>query len=272
MNRASLRTALRVVLGLGGVALAGKVQGGILAPAPNLPAPGVYRMAPGDFLDYNLPGWGNVRISGVDHQPLAEPPVLVNPIPPDEEEIFHSLAWMLVAVDFDFDSNFDLFANLTMSGQTRVLLRDYPGPNLALTGTFSTEMLAMELTGNTPFGPVMIRESPTLPSVGQTTVSEVGGGQYQIDSFFDIFTELSLDGGEHWIPQSTPGPKRMTLPDAASTAGMLVLALGTLLAAARRSRATHPDRRQERPGADAARVRSTASHRPTPSTINPNQP
>lgn len=46
----------------------------------------------------------------------------------------------------------------------------------------------------------MIRESPTLASTGQTTVTPIGGGLFQIDSFFDVFTELSLDGGATWLP------------------------------------------------------------------------
>jgi hypothetical protein len=48
----------------------------------------------------------------------------------------------------------------------------------------------------------MVRESPTLPSFGQTSVT--GSGPWVVDSFFDVFTELSIDGGSTWIPASTP--------------------------------------------------------------------
>lgn len=78
------------------------------------------------------------------------------------------------------------------------------------TGTFNTEMLAMNLSGVSPFGPFMIRESPTLPSLGVTSVTALGGGLYNISSFFDVFTELSLDGGITWVPDSN-GPERVTL-------------------------------------------------------------
>lgn len=231
MNHESLRIAARFALGLAVAALAGGLQGGIVAPTPNLPPPGVYHMSPGDFLDFDVPGWAKIRISEVAHQPL--PPVAVTPLSPDEEESFNSIAWMLVAVDLGFDSSFDLLFNLVLSGQTRVLLRNYPDPITGRTGTFQTEMLSMDLTGSTPFGPVMIRESPTLPSVGQTTVADLGSGQYQIDSFFDIFTELSLDGGQSWILPTSPEPKRMTLPDRSSTAALIFLATGAWLAGAR---------------------------------------
>src|SRR5262249_33756361 len=66
-------------------------------------------------------------------------------------------------------------------------------------GTFPTEMISMNLVGGG--GTVMIRESPTLLSQGLTQVQPTTGG-FQIDSFFDVFTELSVDGGASWIPNS----------------------------------------------------------------------
>jgi hypothetical protein len=50
----------------------------------------------------------------------------------------------------------------------------------------------------------MIRESPTKQSLGRTYVSLDQGGQYRISSFFDIFTELSIDGGQTWVASGTP--------------------------------------------------------------------
>src|SRR5207249_9394292 len=74
---------------------------------------------------------------------------------------------------------------------------------------FDTEMLQLNLSGgNLPPG-VMIRESPTLQSLGRTTITPEGGG-YRIESFFDIFTELSPDGGATWEPQ-TNGPTHVQL-------------------------------------------------------------
>jgi hypothetical protein len=58
----------------------------------------------------------------------------------------------------------------------------------------------MDLTGLP--GGLMIRESPSLASSGQTTITDLGGGQFKIDSFFDVFTELSLDGGQSWHPSN----------------------------------------------------------------------
>jgi hypothetical protein len=69
-----------------------------------------------------------------------------------------------------------------------------------LTDPFDMELLAVEAPAMP--GGLRIRESPTLPSLGRTTVSAGEGGGYMISSFFDIFTELSIDGGGSWIPGS----------------------------------------------------------------------
>ena len=66
---------------------------------------------------------------------------------------------------------------------------------------YDTEMQQLDISGGTlPMG-IQIRESPTRASRGRTTSSAVGGGvTYQIDSFFDIFTEVSTDSGMTWMP------------------------------------------------------------------------
>ena len=77
----------------------------------------------------------------------------------------------------------------------------------------------------------MILESPTLWSFGQTTITDIGGGQYHIDSFFDIFTELSLDGGSTWLPSAGstrielgPNALQQVVPEPAAL-GLLGVAL-----------------------------------------------
>ena len=64
---------------------------------------------------------------------------------------------------------------------------------------FQTEMLQLNINGGSLPPGLMIRESPTKASTGQTTIRAVEGG-YMINSFFDIFTEVSLDFGAHWTP------------------------------------------------------------------------
>jgi hypothetical protein len=92
-----------------------------------------------------------------------------------------------------------------------------------VTGTFDTEMLSMSLSGVTPLGPFMIRESPTKQSLGKTTITDIGGGLFQIDSFFDVFTELSTDGGATWIPSNNGAGHMVLVPEPTS---MSLLAAG----------------------------------------------
>jgi len=64
------------------------------------------------------------------------------------------------------------------------------------------ELLALDLTGSFPAG-MMLRESPTLASPGHMQQTDLGSGTYHVTSFFDVFFELSLDGGQSWSPASS---------------------------------------------------------------------
>ena len=63
---------------------------------------------------------------------------------------------------------------------------------------FDTEMLQLDISGGTLPYTLAFRESPILVSNGLTLVRAVPGG-FMIDSFFDVFTEMSPDGAI-WYP------------------------------------------------------------------------
>ncbi len=116
---------------------------------------------------------------------------------------------------------------------TTVVHNRFDGAGLEqLTGTFQTEMLALNLSGGTLPPGVMIRESPTLPSLGQTSVTDFGGGLYRIDSFFDVFTELSIDGGQTWMPDTAPAAGHVTLQPVPESSRISLLAVGLFAAMA----------------------------------------
>jgi T5SS/PEP-CTERM-associated repeat protein len=65
---------------------------------------------------------------------------------------------------------------------------------------FASEMLAMSLSGGSLPSGFMIRESPTRASLGTATDAALVSGNHRISSFFDVYTELSIDSGNTWLP------------------------------------------------------------------------
>jgi hypothetical protein len=142
------------------------------------------------------------------------------------------------------DSFFDVFVELDLLGGIRTLSGSGAQavapllPGLPSPGVIDTEMLAMNLVGGPPILPpslptipLLLRESPTRASLGKTTITPMGGG-YHLLSFFDIFTELSIDGGATWAPVRQQGsgdeaPLRVNLAavpvPAAAWTGLLLL-------------------------------------------------
>jgi PEP-CTERM motif len=94
------------------------------------------------------------------------------------------------------------FTTFSVSGPHGVII--YSRPQLNSTGFFDLELTSLDLIGSA--GPVSfsIRESPTLVSSGRMQVTDVGGGDFRIDSFFDVFTEISLNNGQSWQPAQGP--------------------------------------------------------------------
>ena len=68
---------------------------------------------------------------------------------------------------------------------------------------YTNNMRALSASGSgLPTG-VKIRQSTMSPSLGQTRIYPTPGG-YWISSFFDVYTELSIDNGLTWAPASSP--------------------------------------------------------------------
>jgi hypothetical protein len=206
-------TALVVLTGVGAL----RAQG-IDTPDPVLPPlDGVYRTPDQVHAQFNGPGL-TIILQKPEHQAILRE--LNMPIGLDEKETFGS------RLSAEVNVNGGPFVPATGNGPVMTLVHNKVGNT---TGTFQTEMLSMDLSGNSPFGPFMIRESPTLPSLGQTTISPIGGGLYHIDSFFDVFTELSLDGGQTWMPD-VQGPARVELgPSIPEPASIALVALGLVV-------------------------------------------
>ena len=232
-NMKLLKSTLQVsALALGLLSFAGNAQAAIITTSPNLlPVGAVYSDA-GIFQTYGGPALQFV---------LTLPRLT---IVADETKIKVGLDQVATFIA-SFEANLEVFVNgisqgvssITTGGITgsRVFNRYDAGGGEILTGTFQTEMLQLDLFGGGLPPGVMLRESPTLHSNGQTTTVNIGGGQYQIDSFFDVFTELTIDGGATWMP-STSGSGHISLQGVPEPANVSLLVLGLLGVAGRRCR------------------------------------
>lgn len=99
--------------------------------------------------------------------------------------------------------------------------------------TFDTEMLSLSL--DTVFPPIRIRESPSLQSRG-IVITKPGstGGTTRIEGFFDVFTELSMDGGQTWTPAASASQIQISAVPLPTTAWLLGSGLLGLAGVARR--------------------------------------
>lgn len=201
---------------------------GIDTPNPDLPPDGVYLTPDDVHAMYSGPDL-LIVLSAIQHRPFVPGMKHDDGAGNEFEEFESSLQGQgacegLMCDVLGIPPNFPV--NMTGPVQTLVL-----GKSGNTTGTFDTEMVSMSLVG----GPVMVRESPTETSTGQTTITDIGGGLYHIDSFFDVFTELSLDGGLSWIPSTGSAHVALGIPEPASVVLMGLALLG--LTGLRRRRA-----------------------------------
>jgi len=76
------------------------------------------------------------------------------------------------------------------------------GSSTAL-GTFNSQITFLDFTGAFAGHTAAALLNPLNASVGVTSVTRLNENQFRIDSFFDVFAELSIDGGPF-----IPGPVR----------------------------------------------------------------
>lgn len=130
--------------------------------------------------------------------------VFVRAVPSSLPSPGQTTFWDLGGGDWQIDSFFDVFTEISIGGgsfqpvdqlaHVDTIVRRV-SPQQGGNATIDVEIVALSLVGSFGGGtPIEIRPAG-LPSPGQTTITDLGGGQWQIDSFFDVFTEISIDGG-----------------------------------------------------------------------------
>jgi hypothetical protein len=92
------------------------------------------------------------------------------------------------------------------------------------TTNFSTQILTLNTTITTTNGTFYLRQSPSEASLGQHTIGPDPRG-YRISSFFDVFTEISLDN-VNWYPANRSIRLLPSLPSAVP-GSMFISQIGT---------------------------------------------
>jgi hypothetical protein len=160
----------------------------VLTPSDMFPPNGKYRNDPGDQVSYS-PGIviQNFTLRGLDH--VAHFPSLYS----NNTFVFSGMADFQLSTDGGLTFTY-LHAPVSLSVKT-----DHTADSGSI-NLFETEMLQMDITGG-DLSVMRFRESPTKASKGRTLL-QPDGDEYRISSFFDIFTEVSVDGGATWYTSS----------------------------------------------------------------------
>jgi len=201
------------------------IMAGIDTTSADLPPDGIYVTTADFFAMYDGPDL-NVVLQDVVFKPLVNT-VIRTAVGNDELETFDAILKGNSFEDVGSGPGGPFAFSLAGPVQTLVTNR-----LLSTTGLFDAEIVSMSLTGNLDLGSVLLRESPTLASMGQFDITDLGGGLYHIDSFFDVFTELSVDGGQTWI--AADSSVRITLIPEPASVVLVLLGLGTMASRVRR--------------------------------------
>jgi hypothetical protein len=200
----------------------------VITSNPNLPpSTGAYYMTPSQIHAAYSEGLLTVDMTQFLYEPnFADTVSVLYDGSGNEFDTYNSQGSALISI------NGGPAAPLTLAGPVSV---EDLGKQGFPTGVFNTQMLSLDLTGSVSGHSVEIMLDPTLGnSIGQTSITDVGGGQYQITSFFDIFTELSLDGGP-FLPQTqATSPSYVTLQNLPEPSSMTLLAISSLTLLRRR--------------------------------------
>jgi hypothetical protein len=152
----------------------------------------------------------------------ADPRVVVHE--PDTTGVFHVDSFFDITYEINpndggnwaVDSFFDVFTELSIDP----LPLDPEHPD---TQVFAVEILSMNLDGAQ--GPTSIYELGLMDGVapiGEVSITQLPDGTFHVDSFFDVFTEITIEDGTppvaaidvtrlEWIGPDVPEPSTITL-------------------------------------------------------------
>lgn len=196
----------------------------LLLPAVSMavivPAEPVFPIPSGQYESSNRTGFATIETEIISMNLTGTPgPATVDLPSPGETfnvDSFFDIAYSFSSGgDFHVDSFFDISTELSITGTENTNGRQ----------EFDTEILSMSLTGG--YSDTQLRLGSGRHH-GHVTVLKLSDTQYQVDSFFDIWTEISLDDGQNWYGANEPLHFELTniVPEPAT---MGLLALGSLM-------------------------------------------
>jgi hypothetical protein len=190
-NWKSIRpSALLLIAMTAGLNLA---QAGIVQPTDTLPPPtGVYSLP---LICIATVCLENATVSGFNN---------TSDVFSGGNELVTSTATFSADVYQDNSGNPGAFLAPLSAGGTMDFTYFDRGPSTPL-GTFNAQITALDFAGTFLGHPFEIEQNPSQASTGITTINEVPGitPMYQVTSFFDVFLDVSLNGGPF-----VPGPQR----------------------------------------------------------------
>ncbi len=176
MKRA-IGISIMVVAGILATGLANDAAwAGLVTADPSLPpTDGEYR-SPSDYGPEFVGTDIQIAFRDIVYQALATPPPTRTPIGPDELEDFEST--LTAIADVTYLGSPLGSVPFTLSGPSTWLASNKAGNT---TGTFQVEIVSLSLSGNVNVPglglvPILLRESPTTASLGQTDITDIGGG------------------------------------------------------------------------------------------------
>ncbi len=148
-----------------------------------------------DIIQFVVPGVGAVSVRNFVHGNLNNP--ILPPAAAGGMAFYTTPIANPTVVTAQLSTDGVTWQGAQASGPVQVKITNTSGTGG--TSTFDTEMLQLNLSGNSPLGAFRLRESPTKISAGKHTIRPKGTN-FEISSFFDVFLDLSVDNGASWIP------------------------------------------------------------------------
>jgi len=203
---------------------------------------------PLDFPDVGTAGMIDIEMVSLSLRSVG--PMIVNPPEPTGQftvDSFFDIEYQINATNGNdppshvIDSFFDVQYSMEVTPDRTVVL-----PSGDEQRTFDIELVALNLTSSQPIDltgepdfnlAIQLQEGFPAGSDGHVTVLKLAGGgnEFQVDSFFDVFVELSIDGGSP-IPSTQNSQVRLfsSVPEP-STCVMFALGLAAAIVAFYRS-------------------------------------